>query len=68
MKLRFETLIFKYRKWKRKFEYENEKESEFKPNLNKIKPNQKMLSVFEWRGGIKLKKRNLKYLIVSRST
>ena len=68
MKLRFETLIFKYRKWKRKFEYENEKESEFKPNLNKIKPTQKILSVFEWRGGIKLKKRNLKYLIVSRST
>ena len=68
MKLRFETLIFKYRKWKRKFEYENEKESEFKPNLNKIKPNQKMLSVFEWRGGIKLKKRNLKYSIFSHST
>ena len=52
MKLRFETLIFKYRKWKRKFEYENEKESEFKPNLNKIKPNQKMVRVFE--GGGKL--------------
>ena len=68
MKLRFETLMLKNRKWKRKFEYENEKDSEFKPNLNKIKPNQKMLSVFEWRGGMKLKKRNLKYLIVSRST
>ena len=39
MKLRIETLIWKNRKWKRQFEYENEKESEFKPNLNKIKPN-----------------------------
>ena len=52
MKLRFDTLIWKNRKWKQKFEYENEKESEFKPKLNEIKPNQKMLRVFE--GGGKL--------------
>ena len=51
MKLRFDTLIWKNRKCKRKFEYENEKEIEFKPSLNEINPNQKMLRVFE-AGGI----------------
>ena len=39
MKLRFKTLIWKNRNLKRKIEYENEKESEFKPSLNEIKPN-----------------------------